>query len=487
MDKTQPSNLPTSRSSTLPSFHRRVAQALADPALHIALDRAVGNFMTSRLKAVASLPDADALRDHARRVRAHTLSRLDSYLTQFSQAVEAAGGHVHWARDAAEANHIVLDLAESHGVKLAVKAKSMVSEEIGLNHVLEAAGIEVVESDLGEYIVQLAGETPSHIITPAIHKTKEEVGQLFHRKLGVPLTHDPAEMARAARAELRRIFLSADLGVSGVNFGVAETGSLCLVTNEGNGRMATTLPRLHVALMGIERLVPTLQDLSVMLQILGRSATGQKLSVYTSLLTGPRRLAADAGGDGEPDGPEELHVVLVDNGRSRILGGRLAEILYCIRCGACLGACPVFREIGGHAYGSVYQGPLGSVLTPALYGVQGWADLPHASSLCAACREVCPVRIDLPKLLLDLRDEDVRAGGAPRWLRWGVRAYRLAATSPARFRLASRLATWTTQLLGQHGWIRRLPPPLSGWTDHRDFPVFPSKTFSQQWRERKGR
>jgi L-lactate dehydrogenase complex protein LldF len=469
------------------SFRRRVAQALADPGLHVALDRAVEHSTAARAKAMASLPDADALRDHARQVRAHTLSRLDSYLTQFTGTVEAAGGQVHWAQDAAQARRIVLDLAAAHGVKLAVKSKSMVSEEIGLNHALEAAGIEVVESDLGEYIIQLAGETPSHIITPAIHKTKEQVGQLLHQKLGIPLTYDLLEMTVTARAVLRRIFLSADMGVSGVNFGVAETGSLCLVTNEGNGRMTTTLPRLHVALMGIERLVPSLEDLSLMLQLLGRSATGQKLSVYTSLLTGPRRPSTASGGEGEPDGPDELHLVLVDNGRSRILGSRLAEILYCIRCGACLGACPVYRQIGGHAYGSVYTGPIGAVLTPALYGAEDWADLPHASSLCGACREVCPVRIDLPKLLLDLRDEEVQAGRFPLWLRWGIHVYRLAATSPARFRLASRLAAWVTRLPARRGWIRRLPPPLSAWTDTRDFPVFAPKTFSQQWRERKRR
>jgi L-lactate dehydrogenase complex protein LldF len=467
-------------------FQRRAAQALADSMLRAALDRAVEHFTTGWVKGMASLPEADVLRDHARRIRAHTVSRLDSYLIQFAEAVEAAGGHVHWARDALEANQVVCDLARSRGVRLAVKAKSMLSEEIGLNHALEAVGISVIESDLGEYINQLAGERPSHIIAPAIHKTKEQVGQLLHEKLGIPLTHDPTEMTMAARAELRRVFLQAEMGISGVNFGVAETGTLCLVTNEGNGRLTTTLPRLHVALMGIERLVPTLDDLSVMLQLLARSATGQKLTVYTNLLTGPRRRPADSGQVGEPDGPDELHVVLVDNGRSRILGSRVAEVLYCIRCGACLGACPVYREIGGHAYSSVYPGPIGSVLTPALYGIQGWAELPHASSLCAACRDVCPVRIDLPKLLLDLRDEGTRGGRAPLWLRWGIRAYRLAATSPTRFKMASRLATWATRLMAHRGWIRRLPPPLSAWTDYRDLPAFADKSFSQQWHERRG-
>jgi L-lactate dehydrogenase complex protein LldF len=468
------------------AFHRRAAQALEDGTLSVALERATAKFATGRVTALASLPDADALRDHARRVRAHTLSRLDSYLPQFAAAVEAAGGQVHWAHDAAQACRLVRELAESHGVKLAIKAKSMLSEEIGLNHVLEAAGVQVAESDLGEYIIQLAGETPSHLIAPAVHKTKEQVGQLLHEKVDAPLTQVPAEMTAVARARLRRVFLCADMGISGVNFGVAETGTLCLVTNEGNGRMVTTLPRLHVALMGIERLVPTLDDLSVMLQILARSATGQKLTVYTNLLNGPRRRPHASGGKGEPDGPDELHVVLVDNGRSRILGSRLAEILYCIRCGACLNACPVYRHIGGHAYGSVYQGPIGSVLTPALYGIQAWSELPHASSLCGACREVCPVRIDLPRLLLELRDEGQRAGRSPAWLGWGVRAFRVAAASPTRFGLASRLAGWATRLLARRGWIRRLPPPLSAWTDHRDFPAFPGKTFSQQWRERRG-
>jgi L-lactate dehydrogenase complex protein LldF len=473
--------------TTLIPFRRRAAQALADPALQAALERAVEHFNTNRTRAMGGLDNADALRDHARRVRAHTLSRLDHYLAQFANSVENAGGHVHWAHDAAEANRIVCDLAASHSVKLAVKVKTMVSEETGLNHALEAAGIQVVETDLGEYIVQLAGERPSHIVAPAVHKSKEEVGELLHEKMGIPLTHVPEEMTAYVRAELRRMFLNADIGISGVNFGVAETGTLCLVTNEGNGRLGTTLPRLHVALMGIERLVPTLDDLDVMLQLLGRSATGQKLTVYTNLLTGPRRFSTDPGTQGEPDGPDELHVVLVDNGRSRTLGSDLAEVLYCIRCGACLPACPVYQHIGGHAYGGVYAGPVGSVLTPAMYEGNTWDDLPHASSLCGACREVCPMGINLPRMLLSLRDAGVRAGGSPRWLRWGILAYRLAATGPARFRLATQLATWGTRLLARRDWIKRLPPPLSAWTDHRDFPTFAEKPFSQQWRERQER
>jgi L-lactate dehydrogenase complex protein LldF len=279
---------------------------------------------------------------------------------------------------------------------------------------------------------------------------------------------------------MRQVFLSAEMGVSGVNFGVAETGTLCLVTNEGNGRMTTSLPRVHVALMGLERLVPTLDDLSVMLQVLARSATGQKLSVYTNLLTGPRR--AD-----EPDGPDELHIVLVDNGRLKILGSELAEILYCIRCGACLNACPVYREIGGHAYGSVYPGPVGSVLTPALYGIGPWKDLPHASSLCGACREACPVRIDLPRMLLLLRHQADRAGKTPAWLKLGLGVFQFAATRPALFRLAATLAGWGSRLIASRGWIRRLPPPLSAWTQSRDFPVFAQRPFSVQFKARRGK
>jgi L-lactate dehydrogenase complex protein LldF len=462
------------------TFHERVERALHDEQLHLALDRALAVAAAKRAHGLASLPDVDAARDHARMIRAHTLSRLDHYLEQFAEAVERAGGHVHFAKDDEAARQLVVELAQAHGVQLAVKSKSMVSEEIGLNHALEAAGIRVVESDLGEYIVQLAGERPSDIITPALHKTREQIGELFHAQLGTPLTTDPKEMAAVARARLREVFLTADLGISGVNFGVAETGTLCLVTNEGNGRLTTTAPRLHIALMGIERLVPTLNDLSVMLRVLPRFATGQKLSVYTNLLTGSRRA-------GEPDGPDELHVVLVDNGRSRVLGGEVAEILYCIRCGACLKACPVFHEIGGHAYGSIYPGPVGAVLTPALGGLGQWSDLPYASTLCGACREVCPVRIDIPRMLLVERDAATHAGKMQWWLRLSLRAYREIVIRPPLFALATRLARWTTGVVGApgRGWMRWLPPPLSGWTDSRDFPAFASKPFSAQFKKRR--
>ncbi len=455
------------------TFYERARDALARPDLHRALDNVTARFTTLRHNALASLPDADAVRGRARLIRAHTLSRLDTYLAQFAGAVEAANGKVHWAADAAEANEIVVGIARCNDVKLVVKGKSMISEETHLNPALEAAGITVVESDLGEYIIQLAGQGPSHIIAPAIHLSKEQIGALFHHKLGVPLTDQPAEMTALARRVLRQVFLTADMGVTGVNFGVAETGTICIVTNEGNGRMSSSAPRIHVALMGMERLVPTLDDLSVMLQVLARSATGQKLSVYTNLITGPRR-------PGEPDGPDQFHVVIVDNGRSRVLASEVAEILYCIRCGACLNACPVYREIGGHAYGSVYPGPVGAVLTPALQGLDPWSELPHASSLCGACREVCPVRIDIPRMLLKLRDQGRQAGHMPLTLRAGLRVYQFIGARPPLFRLATRLAGWATRLISSRGWIKRLPGPLSGWTDHRDFPAFARRPFSEQ-------
>ena len=456
------------------AFHRRVSTALADRQLHVALDRTTSRFAGLRAAGLASLPNAEAVRDRARAIRAQTLARLDEHLERFEQGVVRAGGHVHWARDGREANQIVLDLAKAAGVQRVVKSKSMISEEIGLNHALEAAGLSVTESDLGEYIIQLAGETPSHIIAPAIHKTKEQVGRLFAEKLGVPPTDDPAQMTATVRERLRDVFLTADMGVSGVNFGVAATGTIAIVTNEGNASLTVSAPRVHVAMMGIERLVPTLEDLTVMLEVLARSATGQKLTVYTDLLTGPRRA--------DRDGPAELHVVLLDNGRSGLLGTEVGEILACIRCGACLNACPVYREIGGHAYGSVYAGPVGAVLMPAIEGLERWSELPMASSLCGACRDVCPVRIDIPRMLLALRARRTQAGHLERRTRVGLRLYRMAATRPWLFRVGLAAARWLTEVCGTDGWVRRLPPPLSGWTRSRDFPELARRSFSERWR-----
>ena len=462
--------------STPMSFHQRVSHALADGQLRVALDRTTERFTLNRVAGLASLPDADAVRDRARSIRLHTLSRLDEYLEQFEANVTSVGGQVHWASDAQEANEIVLDLARSRSVKRVVKSKSMVSEEIELNQALISGGLDVVESDLGEYIIQLAGETPSHIIAPAVHKTREQIGQLLADKLGVPMTDDPVEMTATARSALRDVFLQSEMGVSGVNFGVASTGSLAIVTNEGNASLTVTAPRIHVAMMGIERVVPTLDDLAVMLLVLARSATGQKLTVYTDLLTGPRR--------GDPDGPEELHVVLLDNGRSRLVGTEVGEILACIRCGACLNACPVYQQIGGHAYGSVYSGPIGAVLTPSLDREGPWHVLPEASSLCGACREVCPVRIDIPRMLLALRAETVRSGKANQWVRIVFWLYRIAATKPWLFRCGVSMVRQLTKMFFVNGWLLRLPSPLSSWTQSREFPVIASRTFSEEMRDR---
>ncbi len=461
------------------AFHRRVRRALDDPRLRVALDRATARFTTQRQAGLASLPDADAVRDRARAIRQDVVAHLDRYVAQFAEAATIAGAEIHRARSAEDARAAVLDIARAHQVRTVVKSKSMISEEIGLNHALEATGVRVVESDLGEYIIQLAGEPPSHIIAPAIHKTKEQVGEIFHERLGVPLTHDPVEMNAIARRTLRREFLTADMGISGVNFGVVETGGITIVTNEGNASIGVTAPRVHVALMGLERLVPSLADLSVMLQVLARSATGQKLTVYTDLITGPRRAL-------DPDGPEALHIIIVDNGRSALPGTDLGEILLCIRCGACLNACPVYREIGGHAYGSVYSGPIGAVLTPALRGVAAWHDLAEASSLCGACREVCPVRIDIPRMLLTTRARAFAQGHTARWTIPVLRVYRLAATRPWMFRTLAGIARAASRLASRGGWINRAPWPLSGWTRSRALPALAPRSLTQELTRRRG-
>ncbi|HMQ52279.1 MAG TPA: LutB/LldF family L-lactate oxidation iron-sulfur protein [Anaerolineae bacterium] len=470
------------------TFYERVTQALHDQPLHRSLDKATTRFTTGRNNALATLPEAEALRDHARRIRAHTIAHLDRYLDQFAESVEKRGGHVHWAATAAEANQIVADVTRQYNVQKVVKSKSMVSEELHLNHTLEQIGVQVVETDLGEYIIQLAGETPSHIIAPVIHKNRQQTADLFREKLNASDDDlaDVPNMTALARRILRQDFLTADLGITGVNFAVAETGSMCLVMNEGNGRLTTTAPRVHLAIMGMERIVPTMEDLGVMLQLLARSATGQKLSVYTNIITGPRRHPANGSDQAEADGPDEFHLIIVDNGRSQILGSELAEILYCIRCGACLNACPVYQQIGGHAYGSVYPGPVGSVVTPGLYGVEPWSELPHASSLCGACREVCPVRIDIPRMLLKLRNEAVKAGQTPAWLQRGIGLYRQVVTRPAIYHWGARAGSWVTQAATRTGWINQLPGPLSAWTDSRDFPAFAKKSFTQRWKEERG-
>ncbi len=462
------------------TFYERVEQALGDEQLTRSMDKATQNFYHKRLMASSAFPTMNAQRDRARQIRAHTISHLDEYLAQFADSVERVGGKIFWAKDAAEANAYIVNLAREKAVKRVVKSKSMVSEETEINQDLIDSGFEVIESDLGEFIIQLAGEHPSHIIAPVMHKNRQQIGNIFAEKLNIPYTDDAYELNRIARKRLREVFLTADMGISGVNFGVAETGSIALVMNEGNGRFTTSAPRIHVAMMGMERLVPTLDDLTVMLQVLARSATGQKLTVYSNLITGPRRRPED-------DGPEEFHLVILDNGRSKALASEMAEILYCIRCGACLNACPVYREIGGHAYGSVYPGPIGSVLTPTIDQIDPWQALPHASTLCGACKEACPVRIDIPRMLLKLREQGTERGHSPLWLKVGLKLYSQVAKRPALYRFGQKMQGLATNLIAKQGWINRLPGPLSGWTEHRAFPAFAKKSFREQWREQQGR
>ena len=470
-------------------FHSRIRESLADENLQSALDANAERRISVRQDAFASLIDPQGMRERAHVVRADVVEHLDRYLEQFTIHAQENGMVVHPAVDAAQAIKLVLEIAGQHDARLIAKSKTMVSEEIGLNHALEKHSLKVIETDLGEYIVQLRGEPPSHIITPAVHLRRQDVGRLFHEKLGLPYTEDISIMTNAARRILRQVFLDADVGISGVNFGVAETGTLCVVTNEGNGRMVTTLPRVHIALMGIERLVPTMIDLSLMLSLLPRSATGQKLSVYTSLLNSPRRSE-------DPDGPQERHVILVDNGRRDVQASGLREILYCIRCGACLNACPVFREIGGHAYvnllgkSSPYPGPMGSVVSPALFGQLEYGHLARASSLCGACREACPVDIDLPKLLLRVRTgikanqaESNTKPNAPGLLTVGLKLFTFAATSPWRFAVAQRLAGIFGSLAAifskEKSWLRL--PDFSGWGYSKDFPRPAARSFRDRY------
>lgn len=414
------------------TFPLRVHRALNDAPLGAALANVSAQLRTRRTLAFQSLPDADQVRDLARTAKLEILRDLPSQLEKFEARLLANGVHVHWADTGAAANRVVAAIAQRHGVRRVAKAKSMLSEEIHLNAALASVGIDVVETDLGEYIVQLAGDRPSHIVAPIIHMTRRDVGRVMHERIHTPLTDDPATLGRYAREKLRDVFLTADMGITGANFGVVETGTICLVTNEGNGRMVTTLPRVHVVLMGIEKLVATLADLDRLLKLLPRSATGQKLTAYTTLINGPRRA-------GDECGPDEVHVVLIDNGRSRLYAGESAEILACIRCGACMNVCPVYTSIGGHAYGDTYPGPVGAVVTPGLRGLDEWADLPSASSLCGACRDVCPLRLDIPRMLLALRRESAPAH-TPLWLRLAMRGFAATVNRPRVYRRAAAAA-----------------------------------------------
>jgi L-lactate dehydrogenase complex protein LldF len=424
---------------------------------------------------VAGQAHGQALRRQAAAIRRHSLNHLPDLLARAEEAMTANGIRVLWARDAVEAISHVIAIARRHNIRSVVKSKSMVTEEIGLNVALEAAGLTVLETDLGEYIVQLSGETPSHIVVPVVHKSLASIRDLLVAKAGMPPTDDPAEMARFARHKLRPAFLAAGMGVSGGNFVVAETGSLGLVSNEGNARLATTVPPVHVALVGIEKVIANLSDYATLTQLLPRSATGQAMTVYTQLINGPRR--AD-----EPDGPEHVYVIFVDNGRTAIYAGNYAEALACIRCGACLNGCPVYQVAGGHAYGWVYPGPIGAVITPLLVGPENAALLPFASTLCGVCQEVCPVDIDIPRMLLDLRADLVDAGHGGAVWNVGLEAWSRGAASPALFGLGGRAAALGGALFGD-----TLPGPLRGWSVYRTPPRFAAQPFRRLWPRRQRR
>jgi len=445
------------------SFLSRAERDMRDERLRAAVRNATTLMAGSRGLALDGLADPDALRTAARTLRAGVLAELPAVLDEWSTRLEALGGHVHWAADGAEATAIVRELVGRHGTPLVAKGKSMASEEIHLNEVLEADGCQVIETDLGEFIIQLAKETPSHIIAPAIHHDRYTVADLFTEDAGTPVEADITAEASYARARLRASFLAAGVGLSGVNFAVAETGSICLVENEGNGRMCTSVPDVHIAIMGMERIVRDWAELDLMLGLLARSATGQALSVYTNIITGPRR-------EGDVDGPREVHVVVLDNGRSRVLGTKFQEALHCIRCGACLNVCPVYRQVGGHAYGSVYAGPIGAVLTPLLRpDDHGARELAEASTLCGACWEACPVRIPLHDLLLDLRQRDAAIDGG--WVRrLGFSAWSWAWSTRAGFAATSAFGRVARSAARRPAIGRRLPGWAGAWGRDREVP-----------------
>jgi L-lactate dehydrogenase complex protein LldF len=449
-------------------------QALADRPLQAALIRLTSTLMTANQRGYAALPDSDQLRDRAKQIKEHTLAHLDQYLTQLEASVQRNGGQVYWASTAEDARRIILQIAKQTDCKRAVKSKSMTSEEIHLNSALEAGGIQVTETDFGEFIIQLAGERPSHLVAPAVHHTRETIARILSKEVGRPVPDDPQILAQTGRRLLREKFRTADLGITGANFAVADTGTIVLVTNEGNGRLTTTCPRIHIALMGMEKVIPRYSDLPVFLKLLARAATGQPLSVYTTLITGPRK-------PGELDGPEESHLVILDNGRSRILASPFRESLHCIRCGACLNACPVYRRIGGHAYGGVYSGPIGSILTPLYDSVGANPHLPHASSLCGACLAVCPVRINIPHMLIGLRELQHHEKGN-RLEQWAYRLWREVLRRPKLYRLGVLAARLFLGRLSSEGWLKNLSGPGAGWTSSRDFLAPASRSFRERWK-----
>lgn len=465
------------------SFSANAARAQADADLQSALDKLQRDTRTGRPAIIARLPEFEALRDRAVAIKDHTLENLDHYLEKFEANVIDAGGHMHWCEDAAAARETILEICRAANAKIVGKGKSMVSEEIALNDFLIANGLEVVETDLGEYILQLREETPSHIVMPAIHLKKEQIAETFrdHHTMLAPdrPLNEPREMTEEARVRLREKFLAADVGITGANMLIAETGSVVVVTNEGNGDLTQTLPRIHIVIATIEKVVPRIDDALSILRILARSATGQEITSYTTFATGPRRT-------GDPDGPEEFHLVLLDNGRTKLLGGAFRDVLRCIRCGACQSACPVYGAVGGHAYGGVYGGPIGAVLTPALDGIENAWTLPEASSFCGSCEDVCPMRIPLPGLMRRWR-EIAHAGKLNKArARRGLAIWAFAARRPWLYRTGARIAIRVLHTLARRRGHIRSMPLAGGWTAARDLPAPEGGRFIDQWHRKHG-
>ncbi|MDL1900579.1 iron-sulfur cluster-binding protein [Anaerolineae bacterium CFX9] len=468
-------------------FTQSAVIALEDIDLQTALDRGTGNADSRRRLAFGELEHAYALRQQARNAKLRALHDLPELLEQMEANVTAAGGHVLWAKDGDEALRHVVEICQKHNLKRGVKSKSMVTEEIGLLPYLAKHGIEMVETDLGEFIVQINESHPSHIVMPVMHMTKEQIRRLFMEKLNMPYTEQASEMTAFIRRHLRKEYIEADFGMSGGNFLIAETGTLVICTNEGNGRLSTGIPPVHIAMVGIEKIVPTWEDFATLVQLLARSGTGQRLTVYTNAFTGPSR-------DDEIDGPREFYLILLDNGRSDIYASGYAEALACIRCGACLNACPVYQNVGGHSYGSVYPGPIGSIVTPLLKGKENAAPLPFASSLCGACKSACPVEINIPDMLLALR-RDLNHVQEPLW-KAGMKAWQFGFRHPLLYEVGGKVASVVTRAAAEvmsgsaeqtDGKIDMMPYPLSGWTQNRDFPPFAPTSFRDWWRANRGK